>query len=236
MTNQYVFLVVHQKPVVHKAHANAFIFFPGARNFLPLPILAALLSSFFFSFSLFLPSFSFFILNSIDPTSTGSLPLRFERRIQLVGLVPLEREFQRWWSMHRLIRRPARPRIRLHRGGIFGRAPLWCSRVVFFPPMLLVNARDTFEKWYPSIFFLPRCYTNNYNCCYLFFFFNILAKVRSKITNNLIHLFESSPRPNFNAKWDKIAERNEHSKIPIKAGDFGIRRRWIILSLYLQLR
>lgn len=68
-------------------------------------------------------------------------------------------------------------------------SPLCCSL------MLVIRSKNDIH---PYFFFLDviRIIT----IVVIFFFFNILAKVRSKITNNPIHLFESSPRPNFNAK------------------------------------
>lgn len=110
MTNQYVLLVVHQKPVAHKAHANAFIFFPVARNFPPLPILAGSPPLLFFFFSPFSFPSPFFYFKFHRSGFNGFLPspLRFEQRIQ-ARRAPVPLEFQRWWSMHRLIRRPAPP-------------------------------------------------------------------------------------------------------------------------------
>lgn len=97
MTNQYVLLVVHQKPVAHKAHANAFIFFPVARNFPPLPILAGSPPLLFFFFSPFSFPSPFFYFKFHRSGFNGFLPspLRFEQRIQ-ARRAPVPLEFQRW--------------------------------------------------------------------------------------------------------------------------------------------
>lgn len=129
------------KPVVHKAHANAFIFFPVARNFLPLPILAALLSFLFFFFSFPSPFFYFKFHRS---SFNGFLPLPpslWAENTAHWALVPLEREFQRWWSMHRLIRsrRPAPDR-----GEFLVGASLMFLRCLFFPSPLCCSLM----RWY----------------------------------------------------------------------------------------
>lgn len=127
------------KPVVHKAHANAFISFPVARNFLPLPILAALLSFLFFFFSFPSPFFYFKFHRS---GFNGFLPLP---PFALSGEYTSLGSRSSWtWISEMVIDAPfdpepetcSRPRR------IFGRGLFDVPALSFFPfpSMLLVNA------------------------------------------------------------------------------------------------
>lgn len=140
----------------------------------------------------------------------------------------------------------SRPRIRLHRGEFLVGISLMFLRCLFFfssllPPMLLVNTVIRSKKRYPYILrVVPRISGSNYNYYYYYSFFIILSKVQIRISNNPIHLSSFRSRipfiPILTRNEIKSRRETKLSKIPIKAGDFGIRRGRIILSLYLQRR
>lgn len=136
MTNQYVLLVVHQKPVAHKAHANAFIFFPVARNFPPLPILAGsppLLFSFLF-FPLFSFPSPFFYFKFHRSGFNGFLPSPPSLWAENTGS-------RSSWISEMVIDAPFDPEPEICSSRprrIFGRDHLFFD--VFFPSMMLVNA------------------------------------------------------------------------------------------------
>lgn len=91
--------------------------------------------------------------------------------------------------------------------------------------------------------------SNNYNYYYFSFFhyFGFEARSELPIIRYVYRRFQSHREVPFIPilTRNEIKSRRERnsppnslslSKIPIKAGDFGIRRGWIILSLYLQRR